>query len=387
MSKVELVKSGNFTRMLVFCWLMCSVLQVNAQTLPPCMARDNFRDPPWVNGLLYCLETVIQSADTLAFTTLATAPDGTLYAARPLSGEVLAITDSDGDQLPDSSAVIVDGLTLPTGLTYHDGILYILASSNLYTWADDALTVLVDDVPLSASQWAGQIAVGPDDRLYVSVAAGCDFCQPAQPEYGAILSYALDGTDLQTVATGLRQAAGLAFLDDLLWATDSARTGLVDMPDLDELNRIAAGADYGWPACVGVNNQPDPEMGPTSDCSNATGPALTFPTGSTPLGIAAYTSTTLPDLTGTLLVTLNGSRNRPDLRGYLLAAVRVDNGQPIGYEILIPYETRRETFTLAEMNYRGSGFWPQRPIGVAVSPEGWVYISTGTEILALRPAG
>jgi glucose/arabinose dehydrogenase len=349
------------------------------------MAREHFRDPPWVNGLLYCLETVIQSTDTLAFTTLATAPDGTLYAARPLSGQVLAITDSDGDQLPDSSAVAVEGLTLPTGLAYHDGVLYVLASANLYAWADDELTLLVDDVPLSASQWAGQIVVGPDERLYVSVAAGCDFCQPAQPEHGAILSYGLDGTDRQIIATGLRQAAGLAFLDGKLWATDSARTGLFDTPDLDELNRITAGAAYGWPECIGVDNRPDPELETTADCADRTGPELTFPTGSTPLGIVTYHGDTLPDLTGTLLVTLNGSRNQPDLRGYLLAAVRLDNGIPMEYEILIPYETRRDTFTLAEMNYRGSGFWPQRPMGVAVSPEGWIYISAGTEILVLRP--
>jgi len=92
-------------------------------------------------------------------------------------------------------------------------------------------------------------------------------------------------------------------------------------------------------------------------------------------------------VTGTLLVTLNGSRNRPDIRGYALAAVRVTDGRPVDYDLLIPaYAFSLEPFTLAEMNYRGSGFWPERPLGITVSPEGWVYISTGSEILALRPA-
>ncbi len=377
--------------LLTTCWLIGLILfgaiPVQAQALPPCFERAQFRDPPWVNGRLYCLETVIQAPDTLAFTTLAAAPDGTLYAARPLTGEVLAITDTDGDQLPDSGTVVVAGLTLPTGLAYHDDTLYILAGSQLYQWANDQLDVLIADVPLTASQWSGLLAVGPDERLYVSVAAGCNFCQPAQPEYGAILSYNLDGTDRQIVATGLRQAAGLAFLNGELWATDSARTGLNRTSQLDELNHIMTGDDYGWPACIGAENKPDADLEAGTDCDDVTAPTLTFPTASTPLGIAAYTGDTLPDLTDTLVVTLNGSRNRPDIQGYALAVVKFANGQPTHYEILIPAETHRQTFTLAEMNYRNSGFWPERPLGVAVSVEGWVYISTGTEILALRPPG
>jgi len=38
------------------------------------------------------------------------------------------------------------------------------------------------------------------------------------------------------------------------------------------------------------------------------------------------------------------------------------------------------------MNYRGSGFFPQRPLDVAVSERGWVYISiSGGRIIAMRP--
>ena len=38
------------------------------------------------------------------------------------------------------------------------------------------------------------------------------------------------------------------------------------------------------------------------------------------------------------------------------------------------------------MSYRGSGFFPQRPLDVAVTEQGWVYISIGGgRILVLRP--
>ena len=51
-----------------------------------------------------------------------------------------------------------------------------------------------------------------------------------------------------------------------------------------------------------------------------------------------------------------------------------------------PDESPTSDFTLEQMNYRGSGFFPQRPLDVAVTEQGWVYISVGGgRILALRP--
>ena len=95
-----------------------------AQDLPPCFDREHFRDPPWIDGTRYCLEHIITdpAGEELAFTALAAAPDGTLYAARPLAGEVYAITDTDQDGLPDSALVVADELTLPNGLDYHENV-------------------------------------------------------------------------------------------------------------------------------------------------------------------------------------------------------------------------------------------------------------------------
>lgn len=363
-----------------------------SQSLPPCAERPGFRDPPWIDGRRYCLENVIRDPDggDLAFTALAAAPDGTLYAARPHTGEVLAITDSDGDGLPDEIRVVASDLTLPNGLAYHNGALYISAGSRLYRLVDDQLDILVDDVPVGSSGWGGSVIVGPDNRLYVSTSASCDFCVPPQPELGAVLSYALDGSDRQIVATGLRQAGDLAFLHGDLWATDSARTGLIDVPNLDELNAVRWGAHFGWPYCVGKDNQPDGLAG-DFDCTTAAAPALTFPTGSTPTGMVAYTSDTLPDLNGSLIVILRGSYNQPDLRGYAVVAVRFDEqGVLLGYDLLIPFENvpaGRTGYSLSDMNYRNSGFWPYRPLDITVSREGWLYLSvSGGQILVIRPA-
>ena len=90
-------------------------------------------------------------------------------------------------------------------------------------------------------------------------------------------------------------------------------------------------------------------------------------------------------------MTLNGSRHTPQIEGYALAVIHIDEtGSPLSSEILIPVETPTRDkggYSVAEMNFRGSGFWPQRPLDVAVSPEGWLYLSiTGGQILAVRPA-
>lgn len=386
----------NYTGHILRCGLAASLLLLltliapaTGQELPPCPERPRQIDPPWVDGLSFCLEEVIrdESAGELGFTALAVGDDGTLYAARPLYGQLLALTDTDGDGLPDTAQVIADGLTLPNALAYHDGALYIAGGEHIYRLRDGDLVTLVDDLPAGAGFWTGGIAISPDERLYVATGANCDFCVPDAGR-GVIYSYALDGSDRQTVAEGLRQPAALAFAGGDLWVTDSARHDLFDTPGLDEINRVQAGAHFGWPYCVGTENTPD--MPGDFDCAAAASPAFTFPTGSNPLGLAAYTHELFPTLNGSLLVVLGGSSHRSDLRGFGLVALRFDaNGQPAAYDLVIPAETGQVAgFTLKEMNYRTSGFWPRHPFNVAVSPEGWVYVSVGGgRIFALRPPG
>ena len=101
---------------------------------PACHQRPTFRDPPWVDTERFCAELVYQSAhnEALALAALAVAPDGTLYAASPLRGEVWALRDSDGDRLPDDAQLAVTGLTLPSGLDWGGDALYITGGPNIW---------------------------------------------------------------------------------------------------------------------------------------------------------------------------------------------------------------------------------------------------------------
>ncbi len=370
--------------------ILTSGLIVYGQELVPCRERPHTLNQPWIDGTLYCLEEVIRdsSAGELSFTALATSPDGILYAARPLYGEVLALNDTDHNGLPDTPRLVAENLTKPNGLAYHQDALYISGGSHVYRLVGETLEILVDDLPSGEGFWTGGLTIGPDERLYVATGAPCDFCAPAQSGRGAVLSFALDGSDRQIVATGLRQPSDLVFMHETLWTVDTAHDALFDAPNLDELNRVITGAHFGFPYCIGDDHRAD--LVPAEfDCANATAPALTFPTHSTPLGMAAYTSDTFPWLTDKLLVILGGSYNRGILRGFSVVAVSFDDGNPTAYEHVIPNLEGAEIFpgiTEQEVHYIGAGFWPHRPLDVTISAAGWIYVSVaGGRILALRP--
>lgn len=368
--------------------------------LPPCGERPTLTDPPWINGNDWCLEEVIadDSAGELGFTALAAAPDGTLYAARPLDGEILALRDMDGDGLPERPTVIAEGLTLPNGLAYFDEALYVSGANHIYRIplplngeppSSESVEILVDDVPAGAGFWTGGLTIA-DEHIYVAVGAACDFCETAEEGRGAIWRYELDGSGAELVASGLRQPGDVAWLNGTLWTLDSAHDA-ADGANLDELNRLEAGAHYGWPYCAGADNQPDLPSD-TFDCASAVPPSLTFPTHSNPLGMAAYTDDTFPKIQDSLLVVLNGSYNQSWLEGFTLAAVLFDEAgrQPSSYRVILPEQTNPNIppgLTLQDLHYQGSGVWPRRPIDVTVSAEGWIYLSVGGgRILALRPA-
>ena len=355
----------------------------------------------FVDNLRWCVESVIEANDIepLAFTALEAAPDGTLYATRPLSGLVVAIRDSDGDQLPDAVSTFAMGLTLPNGLAYYAGGLYVAGGANIYRIsARGDVSTIVDDLPTGTGYPTGGLVIGPDDKLYVAVGAPCDFCEFEESERGAILSMALDGSDRQVVASGFRWPADVEFYRDQLWTVDSAPRGQ-NGGALDELNLVVAGAWYGFPYCLGENQRHLENQ--SIDCADARAPHMLFGAGAVPTALAAYPYDTMTGTADTLIVVLSGEPTQVDFVGYKVVMLNFDeSNQPLGATILLPY--RIESNRPAYLPYDGSGyFWkryitlhelgwglyPQQPLAVAVNSLGWIYVSlTGGEIIVLRPA-
>jgi len=383
--------------------LASGALDARAQgpELAPCAERPTaIGSELYADDMRWCVESVVHDRriEPLSFTALEVAPDGTLFATRPLSGAVVAIRDTDGDHLPDAIETFADGLTMPNGLTYHDGYLYVAGGANIYRISPTgAVDTIVDDLPSGTGFWTGGLAIGNGERLYVALGAPCSSCEYEDRERGAIHSMNLDGSERQIVATGFRRPADVAFYRDQLWTVDSAPYE-PGRHARDELNRVAPGGWYGFLYCLGAGEShiADADV----DCADSVSPVMLFGSGAVPISLAAFPHDALAGTKDTLIVVLSGEPRQIDFVGYKVIMITFDEeNQPLGATILIPYRYNRlrqayepyrgeglywERFILVSES--GFGIYPQQPLAVAVDPRGWIYISlTGGRIVALRP--
>lgn len=354
----------------------------------------------YVDHLRWCVEGIVHdpTIEPMAFTTLEVAPDGTLYATRPLMGQVMVIRDTNDDFFPDTMETLATDLTLPNGLVYHDNMLYVSGGANIYRIdADGRVDIIVDDLPTGDGFWTGGMTIGEDNRLVVTIGAPCENCEFEPSERGLILSMALDGSDRQTIATGFRNPADVEFYRGELWTLDTAPRGF-DKGTLDELNRVETNGWYGFPYCLGNDtvNIPSDDI----DCEDAVRPHLLFGSSATPRSLATYPYDTLPGTEDTLIIVLSGEPTQVDFNGYKVVMVNFDeDNQPLGLTLLVPFrkDSGRQAFEpYTEEGYRarhiitlseqGWGLYPQQPLAVAVNSRGWIYLSiTGGRIVALRP--
>ena len=369
--------------------------------LPPCGDRPTvISDGFYADQGRWCVEGVLhdRQIEPLSFTAMDFAPDGMLYATMPLAGAVVAIRDTDGDDLPDSMETVAEGLSKPNGLVYKNDYLYVAGGARIYRISQTgALETIVDDLPSGGGFWTGGLAIGGDGRLYVAIGAPCSNCEFDEQERGAILSMNLDGSDRQIVARGFRRPADLEFYRDRLWTLDSApyQSG---RHARDELNLVEPGGWYGFPYCLGAG---EPNLASADiDCQDSVSPVMLFGSGAVPISLAAYPHDTLPGAKDTLIVVLSGEPSQIDIVGYKVIMITFDEeNRPLGATILLPY--RYNSLRQAYLPYRGEGLrweryilvseagfgiYPQQPLAVAVHPRGGIFISlTGGRIIALRP--
>lgn len=347
---------------------------------PPC---DIVEWVPLHDIRLMCFEILLdevprpEAAPTIGG--IATAPDGTLYLLYTAAGEVRVLRDADGDSFPEAPETVAFGLALPSALALYDGALYVAGPDGIMRLDDtdadgrfETQTPLVEALPYETGFWPGAIAVGPDERLYVTVGGDCLRCEAEGARPGRLLSYALDGGDAREEATGFYHPGGLAWhpATGALWLVDG---GGPDSPA--ELNRVVHGADYGFPGCPGDRALAEPD---SAGCAGTEPPAALLPVQSAPAAIEFYTADAFGLWQGDLLVALGGSWSLPEPSGYALAALDFAGDAPTGVlDLIVPSSSAPIQFrSLAAISLGGRGFFPQHPAGVAVTPEGWIVIAT-----------
>ena len=137
--------------------------------------------------------------------------------------------------------------------------------------------VVLTGIPKESFHDGGRIAFGPDGHLYIATgdAGNPDLAQDPASLAGKILRVDRAGRAVSAnpdpespvYSLGHRNVQGLAWdTDDRLWASEFGQE------DVDELNLIQAGGNYGWPQCEGPCNElgvinPKATWSPTSTAS------------------------------------------------------------------------------------------------------------------------
>lgn len=368
---------------------------------------------------------------------MAITPGGDLLVSNPGAGSIYIVRPNatvGGDPVV---STFVSGLHNPHDMVFHTigatTYLYVSESNEINRYVYNAgppptlsnrLVVVANLPDASSSALHGvyghqlkNIAVGPDDKLYVSIASrsnadtGPDNGDPqdgsTNPIRASIYQYNADGSGGVRFAGGLRNAEGLAFVPgtNTLWVAVNNRDNIAcprnispaiegctssnpgsvlqsyvnDHPP-EEFTKVVQGANYGWPFC-----NPNPDTGNGMDNmpfdrdyqNNDDGSKLNCTTGATsinkgiqahsaPLGLTFLQDTNFPQLyRNGAVIGLHGSWNRNPPTGYKVIYFPWDsNSQTPGSQIDLV-----TGWLLSDNSNWG------RPVDTAVGLDGSMFIS------------
>ncbi|MEO2051329.1 MAG: sorbosone dehydrogenase family protein [Allomuricauda sp.] len=280
---------------------------------------------------------------------MAMGDDGTLFVGTRREGNVYAVKDTDGDYKADKMWTIASGMTLPNGVAFKDGSLYLADVSRLlkYNNIESELDspsepeLIYDDYPEALHHGWKYIAFGPDDKLYVPVGAPCNICDSTvvDERYATITRMNADGTDREIVARGVRNTVGFTWHPESkeLYFTDNGRDMMGDDVPPCELNRVTEmGPHFGYPFCHG-GTIADPEFGDQRPCSDFVPPVQNLGPHVAPLAVKFDTGSMFPaSYKGHAFIAEHGSWNRSQKIGYRIMLVKLDaNGNATNYEPFI----------------------------------------------------
>jgi len=281
---------------------------------------------------------------------MALGSDGILFVGSMRSGKVHVVVDKNGDFKADEVKVIASELSLPTGVAFRGGDLYVAAVDRILRYPDIEKNldrapkpeVITDKLPDETHHGWKFLDFGPDGLLYFAVGTPCNICLSENPQFASILRMDVDaGTEPEIVASGIRNTVGFDWHPTTreLWFTDNGRDMLGDTIPPCELNRITrTGQHFGYPYYHG-KSLPDPEFGQKGEAAtHYIEPELLLDPHVAPLGMMFYSGDMFPaSFRNQVIIPEHGSWNRsPEAghTGYRLTIARKTN-EGMSYEIFI----------------------------------------------------
>jgi glucose/arabinose dehydrogenase len=255
---------------------------------------------------------------------------GTLFVGSWFgSGSVYAIVDQGK-----TVKTVIKGLTVPTGVAFRDGALYVIDVNKLYKY-DNAEAMLdklgepkivYDDMPAYIPHGWKYLAWDKDGKLYVPFGPPCNECMPptnvsqirrVDPKTGAA----------ELIAVGVRNSVG-GDVDPRTgdyWFTENARDWISDDLPSDKLNHVTRLAQhFGYPYCH-QGDLPDPKFAMGHKCSEFTPPVVKLGPHVAPLGMKFYTGSQFPaQYKISIFIAEHVSWNRHKYNGGRIVTVTVD---------------------------------------------------------------
>ncbi len=299
-------------------------------------------------------------------------PDGILFVGTRKEGKVFAVLRPAGSNGAAGVVTIASGLSMPNGVAYRDGSLYVAEVSRILRYNDIASrirkpgspVVLFDRFPDAEHHGWKFIRFGPDGLLYVPVGAPCNVCEVKDP-FASITRMRPDGTGFEIFARGVRNTVGFDWdpSTNELWFTDNGRDWLGDDLPPDELNHAPVpGLHFGFPYRHGIGIL-DPEFGNAPHPERLVPPEQELGPHVASLGMRFYTGSMFPEeYRNQIFIAEHGSWNRTDPIGYRITLVRLKNGYAAGYEVF------------ADGWLTGGRAWG-RPVDLLVMPDGALLVS------------
>jgi glucose/arabinose dehydrogenase len=293
-------------------------------------------------------------------------PEGDLLVSEPGGGDVVELTPQSGGTA--AARVLVSGLTSPQGLAFARlagrWVLYVGESDQIdrYPWGSGGIsgTRAVIAAHLPDLDPAGDdvhrekdVAIAPDGTVYFDVGSSSNASpgdRASSPPRAVIMAVRPDGLDLRVVETGVRNGEGLAVAPDgSVWTAVNERDNVtypfhssyaghsdafgqviqayVNGHPADEVARVTAGQDLGWPYCnpgqdenhpagslAGVPFAADAVTNPGGihlDCAALPQVEVGLPAHSAPLGMSFLEGSAIPaPWSRGAVVTVHGSWDR-----------------------------------------------------------------------------